>query len=263
MEPKTTYNEYERLEKLALELKKNNIDNYKIGNYCDALDETKNWCVGEVIDRQNDQLKVHFEGWSSKHDIPVLLGKVKKTDHFRKYTKGYTGQKQTAFRTLSFPKEDLLNFKNFVKELNENSKHISINISLLRENNSESTQILSLYCNALDITQNLRGKAFFKLDYFMSNPFNNHNSKEMVSEVVEIIYDYLEIIVFYLRFYKENIQYTEILRKLPDLFLADKICAIIASLYEMLFTLKRIFGKDDRVNYFYRVNYLYQVFKKT
>lgn len=255
MESKTTFNEFEILEKLASDLKKTNIDNYKIGNYCDALDETKNWCVGEVIDRQNDQLKVHFEGWSSKHDIPVFLGKVKKTDHFRRFTKGYTGQKQTAFRTLSFPKEEILNFKNFIKELKENFKLISSNIGLLRENNSDSTEILSLFSNALDITQNLRGKAFFKLDFFMTNPFNNHNSKEIASEVVEIIYDYLEVIVCYLRFYKDNFQYAEVLRKFLDLFLADKICAIVASLYEMLFTLKRIFGRDERVNYFYRVKF--------
>ena len=257
MESKTTLNEQERLEKLALEIKKINIDNYKIGNYCDALDETKNWCVGEVIDRQNDQIRVHFEGWSSKHDIPVFLGKVKKTDHFRKFTKGYTGQKQTAFRTLNFIKEEFLNFKNLVKGLRENFKLICRNSDSLTENiNGDSSEILTLFSNALDITQNLRGKAFFKLDYFMTNPFNNHNSKEMGAEVVEIIYDYLEIIVSYLQFYKENFQYTEMLRKFPDLFLADKICAIIASLYEMLTTLKRIFGRDERVNYFYRVNHL-------
>lgn len=254
MESKTIFNEYERLEKLSLELKKTNIDNYKVGNYCDALDETKNWCVGEVVDRQNDLLKVHFEGWSSKHDITVLLGKVKKTDHFRKFTRGYTGQKQTAFRTLNFTKEDFLNFKNFVKELKENFNTISSNNSLIKENNLDKpTEILSFFSNALDITQYLRGKALFKLDYFMTNPFNNQNVKEMSSEVVEIIYNYLEIIVCYLLFYKENIQYTEILRKFPDLFLADKVCSIIASFFEILLTLKRIFGSDERVNYFYKV----------
>jgi hypothetical protein len=256
MESKSIFIEYERLEKLALDLKKANIDNYKIGDYCDALDENKNWCVGEVIEKQNDQLKVHFEGWSPKHDIPVFLGKVKKTDHFRKFTKGYTGQKQTAFRTLSFPKEDFIDFKNFVKDLKENFKILNKNSNLCQENiNSESPDFLTLFDNALDITQNLRGKAFFKLDNFMSNPFNNHNAKEMVSEVVDIIYDYLEIIVCYLKFYKENIQYTEVLRKIPDLFLGDKISSIVASLYEILFTLKRIFGRDERVNYFYRVNF--------
>lgn len=257
MESKLLFDEYERLEKLSSDLKRTNIDNYKIGNYCDALDETKNWCVGEVLDRQNDQLKIHFEGWSSKHDIPVFLGKIKKTDHFRKYTKGYTGQKQTAFRTLTFPKEDLIKFKNFVKELKDNFNIINKNINTLKENNinPESADYLSFFNNALDITQNLRGKAFFKLDYFMTNPFNNHNCKEMVSQVVEIIYDFLDLIVYYLKFYKENIQYSEILKKYPDLFLADKLCAMVASIYEIIFTLQRIFGKDERVNYFYRVKF--------
>jgi len=251
---KSFSNEYDRLEKLASEIKKTNLDNYKIGNYCDALDETKNWCVGEIIDRQNDQLKVHFEGWSSKHDIPVFLGKVKKTDHFRKFTKGYSGQKNTAFRTLTFSKEDFLSFKNFTIELKENLKILSQNINILKENiNTASSDNLYLFSNALDITQNLRGKAFFKVDYFMTNPFNNQNSKEMVTETIEILYDYLDIVVYYLKIYKDNIQYTEILRKFPDLFLADIICSIVASLYEILFTLKRIFGRDERVNYIYKV----------
>ena len=125
---------------------------------------------------------------------------------------------------------------------------------------SESSNYLSIFANSLDITQNLRGKAFFKLDYFMTNPFNNHNVKEMVGEVVDIIYDYLEIILMYFKFYKDNIRYTEIIRKYPDLFLKDKMCATMSSLYEIMITLKRIFGRDERVNYFFKVNKIFAFF---
>lgn len=247
---KSSQTDYERLEKLANELKKTNIDNYKVGNYCDALDETKNWCVGEVVDRQNDQIKVHFEGWSSKHDIPVLLGKFKKTDHFRKFTKGYSGQKMTAYRTLNFQKEDFLAFKELVQDIKANIQNL---LSISSSNEEKNNSVRFILDNALDITQILRGKAFFQLDFFMTNPFNNYNVKEMVGELVDIIYEYLDIIYSYLVFYKENIKYTEINKKFPDLFLVDKNCAIISSLYEVLFTLKRIFGRDERVNYFYKV----------
>ena len=227
--------EYERLIKLSKEIKSSNIDTYDTGNYCDALDETKNWCVGEVLNHQDDQLKIHFDGWSHKHDISVFLGKIKKVDHFRKFTKGYTGQKQTAYRTLNFQKEEFTDFKNLVKETKE-KKYVNLK-------------------DATEITQIIRGKLFYKLDFFMTNPFNNLNHKEMICDIIELIYDYLDLIIIYLNYFKENIFYTEINRKYTELFLVDKNCAFMASIYEILFTLRRIFGKDERVNFFYKVFY--------
>ena len=232
---------YESLEKTANEIKPKNTDIFKAGTYCDSLDETKNFCVGEIIECQQEQVRVHFEGWSKKHDIVVVIGRTKKIDHFRKNTKGYTGQKMTAYRVLEFQREDFLQFKHAIKDLKE----------LFRDNNHNN--ILAHFQDASSVTQTLRGKIFYKLDYYMTNPFNNHNTKEIVSELVDVMYDYLDLSKEYFMLFKDQIFLTEINKKFPDLFLTEKSCAITASYYEMLTTLKRIFGKDERVNYFYKV----------
>ena len=38
--------------------------------YADAKDTVNNWCVGQVVEENIDQgtVKVHFEGWSDRHD---------------------------------------------------------------------------------------------------------------------------------------------------------------------------------------------------
>jgi len=54
-------------EKLT-KLKNLNIDNFKEGTYVDSLDEAKTWCIAEIIVRNGDLVKVHYEGWSSKFD---------------------------------------------------------------------------------------------------------------------------------------------------------------------------------------------------
>ena len=227
---------YEQLEKTAIENKPKNSDIFKVGNFCDALDETKNFCVGEIIENQGDQYRVHFEGWSNKHDIIVTIGRTKKIDHFRRNTKGYTGQKMTAYRTLNFQKEEFLQFKKLIKEQKEifSSSEIENNI------NFSYQKILDFFEDANSVTQILRGKIFFKLDYFMTNPFNNQNPKEYVPEIVEVIYDYMDFSKGYFKIFKDFIFLTEINKKFPDLFLVEKSCAINASYYEVLKNLKRI-----------------------
>ena len=44
------------------------IDNFNDGNYIDAMDEAKTWCIAEVVVRKGNFVKVHYEGWSSKYD---------------------------------------------------------------------------------------------------------------------------------------------------------------------------------------------------
>jgi len=43
-------------------------DNFHMGLYCDVLDSSKNWCVGQILEKKENVVKVHFEGWSDKHD---------------------------------------------------------------------------------------------------------------------------------------------------------------------------------------------------
>ena len=67
--------------------------------YVDAKDTVNNWCVGQVVEENIDAgtVKVHFEGWSDRHDA-VFKKNSNKMAPFRSQTAGYTGQRRVAFR---------------------------------------------------------------------------------------------------------------------------------------------------------------------
>ena len=48
------------------------VDNFREGAYCDVIDEVKTWCVGRVIEKNGETVKVHFEAWPSKYDEVIL-----------------------------------------------------------------------------------------------------------------------------------------------------------------------------------------------
>ena len=41
---------------------------YKLSNYIDAKHTVNHWCVGQImdIDEEKNLVKVHFEGWSTR-----------------------------------------------------------------------------------------------------------------------------------------------------------------------------------------------------
>ncbi len=87
---------------------------------------------------------------------------------------------------------------------------------------------------------------------------NNYDSKQAhigntVNQIIDLLYEFLDFSIEYLTFYKKNSYILEFLEKYPESYLIDEKCAFMASSYEILFTLKRIFGRDERVNAFYKV----------
>ena len=74
-----------------------------------------------------------------------------------------------------------------------------------------------------------------------------------ISNIVELIYDFIDLSIKYLEFFKENFKGIDYLDKFPDLILIDDKCAVLACYYEIIISLKRIFGRDERVNNFYKV----------
>jgi len=88
----------------------------------------------------------------------------------------------------------------------------------------------------------------------MTTNIPNVNSSN-VSEVVELLYDYIDLSIIYLNYYNYNIGILEYLDKYPDLYFIDERSAVLAGLYEVMHTLRRIFGFDERVNFFYKVKY--------
>ncbi len=223
--------EYDRIIKLIAELKSFNVDTYQKGKYVDAIDEAKNWCVAEVVERSDDKIKIHFEGWSNKHDEFQPL-KSKKLAPFRKYTRGYTGQKSIAYRIFNFDSNEFLKFKNLLNEEKENN--------------------FGTFMNSIDVTQIIRGRIFTFIDVYMTTTLNS-NPNVGVPQIVYMLYDFLDLSINYLRYVKNNLYITEVIERYPDIFLVDLKSSIVACYPEIFITLKRIFGRDERVSAFYKV----------
>jgi hypothetical protein len=154
-------------------------------------------------------------------------------NHFRRYSKGYTGQKKVAYRDYTFSEEDFNLIRNLIIEIK--NKHFA-------------------EMDALQVTQVIRGRIFTMLEVFMT--YSHKEPSKVIPSLVETLYDFLDLAVKYLEFFKENFKYADYLDKFPDLYLIDEKCAVISCYFEIMLTLRRIFGRDERVNNFYKVNFI-------
>lgn len=103
------------------------------------------------------------------------------------------------------------------------------------------------------LTQIVRGRIFTYLDIFMTN--SSKESDEFIIRLVDLIYDFIDFSIQYFIVFKNNLHLVEILDRYPDIFLVDEKMSVLACYYEIIICLKRIFGRDERVNSFYKVKY--------
>eukprot|EP00357_Protocruzia_adherens_P035177 CAMPEP_0115012418 /NCGR_PEP_ID=MMETSP0216-20121206/24723_1 /TAXON_ID=223996 /ORGANISM="Protocruzia adherens, Strain Boccale" /LENGTH=128 /DNA_ID=CAMNT_0002381467 /DNA_START=123 /DNA_END=506 /DNA_ORIENTATION=+ len=93
---------------------------YAVGAYVDAKDSVNRWCLAKIIDRNEDMVNVHFDGWSSRWNEWYSINS-NKVGPFRKYTKGYTGQSKVALRDWKFSLAELDELEPKLIELIKNS----------------------------------------------------------------------------------------------------------------------------------------------
>ena len=230
---KIEQNEIQELIELGKSLKSSSLDFFIQGSYCDAIDETKKWCIAEIIERNGDEVIIHFEGWSDNHNKKVNIKKASQIAHFRKHSKNYTGQVKTAYRIYEFVESDYIFIKNWIKKI------VDTNFECF-ESANEATQIL-------------RGKIFTYLDIFMTTNYSQKSSK-IIPLIVSLLYDFIDLVVAYFEYYIKNAYLYDALVKYPDLYLVSTKCAIVSAIPEIVFSLKRIFGCDNRISDFYRSN---------
>lgn len=53
----------------------NYVQDIALNQYIDTKDTVNHWCVGEVIDinDENNQVKIHFEGWTTRYDEVSMI----------------------------------------------------------------------------------------------------------------------------------------------------------------------------------------------
>ena len=108
--------------------------------------------------------------------------------------------------------------------------------------------------NPLQITQIIRGKIFTYIDIFMTN--SNNESNEYIERILILLYDFIDLAVQYYIFLRNNIHFIDFVDKNYDLALIDERMSVLACYLEINLFLKRIFGRDERVNSFFKVIFI-------
>ena len=65
--------------------------------FIDAMDTVQKWCLAQVISRDENGVRIHFDGWSTRHDVSYRWSSYKIAP-FRRFSRGYTGQYKTPLR---------------------------------------------------------------------------------------------------------------------------------------------------------------------
>ena len=148
-EPRFADLPFEAKQKAAREFLDSLWLNLKEGDYIDALDTVPKWCLAQAVARDENSVRCHFDGWSSKWDVSCRWSS-NKIAPFRRFSRGYTGQVKTPLRQgMVFDAEACRYEREEIESL------------IARD-----FQGISAYA----LTQYLRGKLFIEVDFVLSSP---------------------------------------------------------------------------------------------
>lgn len=191
------------------------LSEYKEGCFIDSKDTMNTWCVAKIIniDFEHKNLKVRYEGWSDKWDTTLPFNSSR-ISQFRLKSELYTGQKGIALRSFYFDNEYLLS------------------VAAAMENLPKS---------AFEITQFLRGELFLLIDCLLVYEYKG------INELDQSIVFFTKTLDFITNWLKSSEIHFQILNSSKsEGFMTDPQVALAAAWPELLFTLKRLFGLDQR-----------------
>lgn len=192
------------------------------------MDTVQKWCLAQVAARDELGARIHFDGWSAKHDGNYRWGSYKVAP-FRRYSRGYTGQQKTPFRqNLAFDLE-------FLKGHAERVQNII---------DSDFEDM-----NAREIAQYLRGGLFQAVDFIMSA---NNYSEEELKEILEFFYLVIRLVVAWLRKVPALLERCfRDLKAESDLGLVDEEVALVQCVHELMGLIHRFLCGCHRCLRFY------------
>lgn len=206
------------------------IRDLRKGDYIDAEDTVHNWCVARVegIDEDNEELNLHFDGWSVKYNEDVGYASTK-IDAFRLITQGYTGMTRSAKReTWKYHYEDLETLKRKIED------------TLQEEFDNFKT--------GFEATQFLRGELFVYCDCLMSNCDSSDLSKDDFRDIVEFMHQVFKLIITWMQLFpKKYMKYYEIHKKIKKAYLVNPDIAVAAAGQELIQILDICFMPHDRI----------------
>lgn len=200
----------------------------KPGLYVDAVDTINAWCVAQIVEIDDNMVKVHFDGWPPKWDDWMKITSYKIAP-FRKNAIGYTGQTKIAIRKGELTPEEYL--------------QLIHKIDICIQNNLKGL-------GAHETTQFYRGELFCTLDHLMGRSYEA--SDEALYEVaIKFIKKCLELVATYLKLIPEMLVSLDEAEREPDLRLVDENVAIAACCTEFMEMLKTIYCLNPRTLRFY------------
>jgi hypothetical protein len=204
-------------------------EEWKVGTYLDYQDlAARQWSVIKIleINPSKDELTFEYDGWPQKWNTTCKISS-KKLVPFRLKSQGYTGPKENAIRVFNFRPEEIDSIERRLK--------IYINGSLCPNNPTETTQFI-------------RGELFTLVDnLLLTNYKKNEYSRVVIflTVVVDYIVEWMKRASEFFPLYYEWINN-------PESMLTDNKVALAVAWPELLLTLKRIFGLDQRTSRFHR-----------
>lgn len=199
----------------------------RVGCFIDAKDTMNEWCVAEVKDVNKLCVNIILDGWAPKWETSFPIKSLKLAP-FRKMSKGYTGPKTKGYRNWEYSFDVLREMQQKI--------HFLLNGELQCE-------------DAFQTTQYYRGKLFIYID----NLVTQRPSIESITPIINFCSDVIKLIV---RWFKSStvlfpFYYQGLLQ--PELYLEDNNVALANIWYELLETLRKLFGVDSRSAEFFSV----------
>lgn len=188
------------------------------GIWIDAMDTINAWLSAVIVEVEENNIRVHFDGWPAKWDEWMKIGSYK-VSPFRKHSVGYTGQTKIAMRKDEYGVE-------YYTEMMKN-------IDLCIQNDLKKL-------GAMGTTQFYRGTVFTALDTIMGRTYEESDeelleiSVPFIKKVLELICTYLKLIPTMLKSFEED-TYCD------DLYLIDENIAIARCHQEFIEMIKVIF----------------------
>ncbi|KAL4466671.1 hypothetical protein ABPG72_016788 [Tetrahymena utriculariae] len=214
------------------------IDYYKVKNWCDAQDEYGIWRLGRIKSAKDTLRSIEFDGWGTKYQRQYCIHS-EKIKPLRYHTIGYTGQKQVTLRDYELNIEEL--------------KSATIQLKYLIK--QEGLKGFYPY----ELTRFLRCDLFYLIDTCLTIPYTVE-SLDTIKVIKQFFFTFLEFSKKWLKVlplaFRNSLGSFQL--DAESQYKSHDV-ALLNSGFEICLMLKGLFGFDDRCLNFYQ-NHVDQIY---
>ncbi|EAR83213.2 hypothetical protein TTHERM_01002780 (macronuclear) [Tetrahymena thermophila SB210] len=201
------------------------IDYFKVKNWCDAQDEYGVWRLGRIKSAKDTLRSIEFDGWGTKYQRQYCIHS-EKLKPLRYHTIGYTGQKKVTLRDYELNIEEL--------------KSATIQLKYLMK--QEGLKGFYPY----ELTRFLRCDLFYLIDTCLTIPYEVEQL-DTIKVIKQFFFTFLEFSKKWLKILPSAFRNSQGSFHLdPESQYKSHDVALLNSGFEICLLLKGLFGFDDR-----------------